>query len=171
MDITPILVGSAPTLAGVSYRIVASLPAHSASDEGVLLATGDAHSGYSLYVQDNHLVYELNVGHTRTRVVSDRTIPEGNVELAWRFDKDNTALALASGLLDSGSIDPWKTLAGKGQLLINGEVVGEADIATPLTAVWEGLEVGQDNLSPVSTHYQAPFRYSSELPEVVIEIR
>ncbi|WP_116365923.1 arylsulfatase [Parahaliea mediterranea] len=169
-DITPILVGNAPTLAGTSYRITARLPARRASDEGVLLAMGDAHSGYSLYVQSNRLVYELNVGHTRTRVVSDRPLPEGAVELAWHFNKDNTALALASGLLSSGSIDPWKTLAGQGQLLINGEVAGQAEITTPLTAVWEGLEVGQDSLSPVSTHYRAPFRYSGELPEVLIEI-
>ena len=56
--ITPIPVGSAPVLAGKSYTISAALRGRRAGDEGVLIANGDNHSGYTLYVQDERLVYE-----------------------------------------------------------------------------------------------------------------
>ena len=169
-DITPMLAGYAPTLAGKSYTITATLPARTAADAGVLIAEGDPHSGYTLYVQDERLVYELNVGYTRTRIVADCALPAGNVNVAFRFTKVNTAGALVKGLLNSGDIDPWRTLGGTGTLLVDGRACGSAAIDTPLTAVWEGLEVGRDSISPVSTHYASPFAYSGRLDEVVIRI-
>lgn len=168
--VSPILVGNAPVLAGRSYTIHTELVQRRSGDEGVLLAMGDSHSGYTLYIQDNHLVYEVNVGHTRTVLRSSRALPEGDLTVAFRFDKDNTALALASGLLRSGGIDPWKTLAGKGSLLINGEPAGEVRIEIPMTAVWEGLEAGRDSLSPVSQHYTAPYAYTGKLSAVHIDM-
>jgi arylsulfatase len=168
--ITPILVGSAPVLAGKSYTISAELHGRRAGDQGVLIADGDTHSGYTLYVQDDRLVYELNVGFERKRLVSTEPLPAGDVSVAFRFAKASTALALASGLLEQGEIDPWQTLAGTGTLRVNGKDAGSLAIDTPLTAVWEGLEVGRDGLSPVSTHYASPFEYSGELPEVLIRI-
>jgi len=168
--ITPIAVGSAPVLPGKSYTISAELRGRKAGDQGVLIADGDTHSGYTLYVQDDRLVYELNVGFERKRLVSTVPLPAGDVSVALRFAKTSTALALASGLLHEGEIDPWKTLAGTATLLVNGKEAGSVAIDTPLSAVWEGLEVGRDGLTPVSTHYASPFEYSGTLPEVLIRI-
>jgi len=168
--ITPIPVGSAPVLAGKSYTISAALRGRRAGDEGVLIANGDNHSGYTLYVQDDRLVYELNVGFERKRLVSSLPLPTGDVTVAFRFDKVSTPLAVASSLLGRGEIDPWQTLAGTGTLLIDGKPAGDIAIDTPLTAVWEGLEVGRDGLSPVSPHYVSPFAYNGHLSEVIIRL-
>lgn len=164
--ITPILVGNAPVTAGRSYTIEATVTRHAADEEGVIVAQGDAYSGYSLYIQDNHLVYELNVGHTRYRVVSSSELPTGEVTLAYRFAKRNTALALASGLLKTGSINPLETLHGEGTLLVNGSPQGSVTVQYPLMAVWEGLEVGRDSGSPVSPRYKSPFAFAGQLEAV-----
>ena len=157
-------------LAGKSYTISAALRGRRAGDEGVLIANGDNHSGYTLYVQDDRLVYELNVGFERKRLVSRLPLPTGDVTVAFRFDKVSTPLAVASSLLGRGEIDPWQTLAGTGTLLIDGKPAGDIAIDTPLTAVWEGLEVGRDGLSPVSPHYVSPFAYNGHLSEVIIRL-
>jgi arylsulfatase A-like enzyme len=168
--VTPIPVGSAPVLAGKSYTITAELHGRKAGDQGVLIADGDTHSGYTLYVQDDRLIYELNVGFERKRLVSTEPLPAGDVTVAFRFAKVSTPLALASGLLRQGEIDPWTTLAGTGTLLVNGKEAGSVAIDTPLTAVWEGLEVGRDGLTPVSPYYASPFEYSGEMAAVSIHI-
>ena len=43
-----------------SYTIEAHVEIDSA--EGVLIAHGDATSGYSLYIKDGHWVHDLNIG-------------------------------------------------------------------------------------------------------------
>ena len=52
----------APDVRGRHYRIEAEVQLQGRGDAGVLVAHGDATSGYSLYLQDGHLVHDLNVG-------------------------------------------------------------------------------------------------------------
>ena len=59
----------APDLRSRSYRIEADVEV---PGEGVLIAHGDMTSGYSLYVQDGHLVHDFNIGATHQIVRSGR---------------------------------------------------------------------------------------------------
>ncbi len=49
-----------------------------AGDSGVLIAHGDATSGYSLYVENGYLVHDLNIGGEHQIVRSDRPVPPGD---------------------------------------------------------------------------------------------
>ena len=44
---------------------------------GVLIAHGDATSGYSLYIKNGHLVHDLNIGGGHEIVRSQRRLPSG----------------------------------------------------------------------------------------------
>jgi len=58
-----------------------------AGAEGVLIAHGDATSGYSLYVKDGHLVHDLNIGGGHEIVTSDRKIVAGAHRLGVRVER------------------------------------------------------------------------------------
>src|SRR5579871_5624596 len=66
----------APDVRGRSYLIEADVTLK-AGDSGVLIAHGDATSGYSLYVRDGHLVHDLNIGGGHQIVQSDQPLPAG----------------------------------------------------------------------------------------------
>ncbi len=67
----------APDVRSRSYTIEAHVELGDAGAEGVLIAHGDATSGYSLYVSDGRLVHDLNIGGGHEIVRSDRRIPAG----------------------------------------------------------------------------------------------
>jgi arylsulfatase A-like enzyme len=53
----------------------------SAGDEGVLIAHGDATCGYSLFVRDGRLIYDMNVGGAHAATLSDEAVPPGRHRL------------------------------------------------------------------------------------------
>ena len=65
----------APDLRSRSYLIEAFVDLIGA-DRGVLIAHGDATSGYSLYVQDGRLVHDMNVGGEHVIVRSEVVVPD-----------------------------------------------------------------------------------------------
>jgi arylsulfatase len=106
--------------------------------EGVLIAHGDATSGYSLYIKDGRLVHDLNIGVRVTRLV--RTEPP------------------AKGA---------RTGVSEYTLLIDGEPAGslQTQIGFNNFISWSGLDIGRDRGSPVS-HYAAPFEFKGQLLRV-----
>ena len=62
----------APDVRSRSYTIEAHVEIGDHGAEGVLIAHGDATSGYSLYIKDGHLVHDLNIGGGHEIVRSDR---------------------------------------------------------------------------------------------------
>ena len=67
----------APDVRSRSYTIEAHVEIGEAGAEGVLIAHGDATSGYSLYVKDGLLVHDLNIGGGHEIVSSDRKVTSG----------------------------------------------------------------------------------------------
>ncbi|HEY9237164.1 MAG TPA: arylsulfatase [Phenylobacterium sp.] len=137
----------APDVRSRSYFIEADVTVKD-GDEGVLVAHGDATSGYSLFVRDGRLHHTLNIGGLRTTVSSDRVISPGRRKLGMRC------------------------LQGDGRrftLTIDGAPAGE--IATHmgfLTLIsWSGLDIGRDRGSPVGD-YAEPFRFSGALRTVTM---
>jgi arylsulfatase A-like enzyme len=162
----------APLLPGKSYTITANIHRENEQGNGVIAAQGDRFSGYTLYLQDNHLVYERNTGVDVVRVVSTEAIPTGNSTVQFRYDKVSTGLAVAKGLFTSGlNFNRLSVLKGTGTLLINGKESGSVDIQQPFMVGWEGLDIGRDTGSPVSPHYQAPFAFSGKLDKVIYDLK
>jgi arylsulfatase A-like enzyme len=136
-----------------SYSISARAVIPSKGAEGVLLSFGNTLSGLSLYVKDKKLVFAYNSEGEVREVRSDKPVPAGEItlkaEVLYGNDKKDKAVTL----------------------FINNEKAGTLNLGTVATAAsgYEGLEVGRDVGTTVTPAYKAPFNFTGELKDVVIE--
>jgi arylsulfatase A-like enzyme len=147
----------APDIADRSFSITAHVNRSVAGSEGVILANGDSFGGYTFYLKDGRLAFEINGLLGRTDVVSSAELPNGEVTL--RVDITRTT-----------------TTEGTAVLTANGQKVGEGHLANTrgLTIVWGGLDIGRDTLNPVSPVYadKKPFAFApGALAKVVVEVK
>jgi arylsulfatase A-like enzyme len=138
----------APDVRGRTYLIEADVSLAN-GDNGVLIAHGDATSGYSLYVEDGYLAHDLNIGGVHQIVRSNRPVPPGDRHLGLHMAQDQ-----------------GKRIA---TLLIDGEPTGQLACTFGFVTLisWSGLDIGCDRGSPVA-RYAAPFAFTGELRTVVI---
>ncbi|MFL1382087.1 MULTISPECIES: arylsulfatase [unclassified Nocardiopsis] len=140
----------AVSVRGRSYAITAH--ADTAEDaRGVLFAHGGIGGGHSLFIDGGRLHYVYNrLGEDFQKITSDRPVTAGGHRFTARFAKDG---------VDEGK----RAATGVLTLLIDDEVVGEGRILTQLgtfSLAGEGLCVGWDSASPVTTDYRSPFRFT-----------
>jgi arylsulfatase len=137
----------APDVRSRAYRIEAEVVPNKDA-EGVLIAHGDATSGYSLYIQDGRLHHVLNIGGQRV-TVSSEPLPSG----ARRLGVD---LALGAD---------GRTFT----LLVDGAPAGavKTDLGFATLISWSGLDIGRDRGSPVGL-YPQPFAYTGALRKVTV---
>ncbi len=124
--------------------------------EGVLLAMGTTLGGWSLHLIGGKLRYVHNfVGKERYTVTSEVVVPPGAHELAFAFESHGD-------------------FSGTGRLLLDGAVVGEAEIPTTTPVRYSisgaGLTCGWEQGPPVGSGYEAPFRCTGTLRRVVVEV-
>lgn len=149
----------APDVRGRCYLIEA-LATVDPGSEGVLIAHGDATSGYSLYLQDGRLVHDMNVGGEHVVVQSDRIVPPGERRLGVRVRRlsreARPTMATGPGISEF-------------TVLIDGEASGQIRSALGFANFisWSGLDIGRDRGSPVS-HYDAPFAFTGQLIKVTV---
>ncbi|MGY9073735.1 MAG: arylsulfatase [Acidimicrobiales bacterium] len=145
----------APDLRSRSYLITAHVEIPETGAEGVLIAHGDATTGYSLFVEDGHLVHDLNIGGSHQILRSETPVPSGPHQLGFHMSRIKG--------------DPDHPHHGVGTLLVDGEEVGrfETNNIFFLMVSWSGLDVGFDRGSPVS-HYAAPFAFTGSLIKVTV---
>ena len=150
----------APDVRSRSYTIEAEVEIDAAGAEGVLIAHGDATSGYSLYVKDGHLVHDLNIGGGHEIVRSDRKVAPGAQRLGLRVERLVRQTEPAKGA---------RTGESEYTLLIDGEPAGaiRTQAAFHNLISWSGLDIGRDRGSPVS-HYIAPFEFTGRLLKVTV---
>ncbi|HKV14122.1 MAG TPA: arylsulfatase [Reyranella sp.] len=141
----------APDVRSRTYTIEADVRIDGATTEGVLISHGDMTCGYSLYVKDNRLTYDMNVGGVHHIAASDRPVPAGNRRLGVRMRR-NKGRNIAT-------------------LLIDGVAAGgfEAELGFISFISWSGLDIGRDRGSPVS-HYEAPFAFTGKLRKVTVTL-
>ena len=93
-------------------------------------------------------------GWRNLRVTSTVDVPEGESTLRYEFEP-------------TGPPDPrnGRGAPGRGQLYINGELVGHSEFPTtvPITFGIEGLSCGYDFGEAVTHEYHAPFRFTELL--------
>ena len=156
----------APDVRGRGYRIEAELTLDEQPGQGVLIAHGDATSGYSLYLQDGHLLHDLNIGGVHHLLRSDRPVPAGPHRLGLRMDQ--------------GPLVPFTPPMGptlrvpafrRATLLIDGQAAGTLETANGFNMLvsWSGLDIGLDRGSAVS-HYEAPFAFNGLLKRVTVAL-
>jgi len=148
----------APDLRSRSYRIEATVDIPDEGAEGVLLAHGDATSGYSLFVRDGRLVHDLNIGGHHELLVSDVDVPSGPSTLGFHMPANTGGPRLAT-------------------LLINGEPAGQisTEMSFFLMVSWSGLDVGTDRGTTVSDYdrtgsFMNPYPFTGELTKVTVTL-
>ena len=125
---------------------------------GVLVAHGDATSGYSLYIDaDGHLVHDMNVGGQHHVMRSPAPMTPGHHVLGMRMALGPWVRMVIPVM--GMAVFPSKRVA---TLLVDGEPVATLDsgrIGFVSQVSFSGLDIGLDRGSPVS-HYAAPFCFT-----------
>jgi len=144
----------APDLRSRSYQLDAHIQPSEGLITGVLIAHGDATSGYSLYLdEDGHLVHDLNIGGSHQIVRSPNPVPEGSTTLGFHMSRGTEGTT------------------GVGRLLIDGSTVATHTTENIffLMISWSGLDIGLDRGTAVSL-YQSPNVFSGELIKVTVNL-
>lgn len=144
---------TAPDTRNRSFTITAVVERASAGDEGVLIAHGGQTGGYSFYIQDNHLCFDYNWAGVVHHVNSEQPLPVGRQTLRLDFRKTGR-------------------LAGEAALFLDNERLASGPIPHTLGGMFalEGLDIGQDSLTPVSDRYQAPFPFAGQIERIDITL-
>jgi arylsulfatase A-like enzyme len=146
-----------------SHSITATVTIPEGGAEGVLLAQGGQFAGYSFYLKDKKLHYTHNyVGLEEYTLTSEKDIPAGETILRYEFE--------VTGPPD---IPAGKGASGIGRLFIGDWKVAEKEIPVTVPISFalsgEGLCCGWDSLSPASTSYESPFRFTGSIKNVVVD--
>lgn len=146
-----------------NYTITAHADIPEGGAEGVLLAQGGMYGGWSLFMQNNRLVYAFNYLQIEEYIVqSDVEVPAGEVTLSLEFE--------ATGESD---VPNGKGMPGVGRLFINGEQVAEKELPENVVVIYsstEGIDCGRDPLTAVSKRYEAPYAFTGHLEKVTIDV-
>jgi arylsulfatase len=112
--------------------------------------------GFSLYLKDNHLIYECNLYATQRDVIRSTTpVPAGKVEAVYDFDREDTS----------------NLRKGSGRLYINGKMAGQMEAHGPWAEIFGSFNIGQARVSPVSTAYSLPFKFTGTIEKVRVELK
>lgn len=139
----------APDVRSRSYAIEAEVMIPPGGGEGVLIAHGDATSGYSLYVQAGRLHHCLNVGGALTTVASETVIDPGHRRLGVRVRQE------PAGRVFTLTVDGASA----------GSMTSRFGFLTLIS--WSGLDIGRDRGSPVGP-YAPPFAFTGALRKVTV---
>jgi arylsulfatase len=117
----------------------------------VLYATGNENSGLTVYVQDDHLVFDYNAFRDHQVVRSAQPLPAGACTAGVRFRR-------AGG-------------AATATLVVDGVEQGSVDVPLVLGMIAQvGASVGFDDGSAVSESYAAPFPFEGTIDRIDIEL-
>ena len=157
-----------PQLVGRPHQITADVSIPASGGDGVIVAQGSRYGGFTLYVKDRHVVYEVNAyGKSTGRIVSSAPLAAGASHIELQVIPDpasanNGALTI---------LGPRGIRSGKVSLSVNG-VQQEEQFANILGASpTETFDVGADLGSPVSTAYTSPNRFSGSIKTVTVELK
>ena len=139
----------APDVRSRSYDIEAEATVPAFGAEGVLIAHGDATSGYSLYLKDGRLHYALNIGGKVALTTSDLVVTPGRRRLGVQVRPGPEGRVYT--------------------LTIDSEAAGStsARFGFLMLISWSGLDIGRDRGSPVGD-YVAPFAFTGALRKVTV---
>jgi arylsulfatase len=143
------------------YSIAVEVEIESPDASGVLFSHGSAFGGHALYVKDGKLKYAYNfVGSSVHTVESTDNVPTGSVILGASFVREGDSMPTTGTL----------------SLFIDDRKVGEGPISTQpgnFSLVGEGLNVGKDPASPVTSDYDgvSPYAFTGgTIREAVVDV-
>lgn len=159
----PVPAVAAANILNRTHAITAEVEIPEEGAQGVLVSAGGVDGGFTLYVQDGSLRYGYNyVGREFYHLASRDGLTPGRHEVRYEFE--------ATGEPDRSH---GKGAPGKGQLYIDGELVGELEM--PMTipnslGLAGGIACGEDPGAPVIPDYQPPFAFTGKLHRVTVDV-
>ncbi len=144
------------------HSITADVEIPAGGAEGVLLCQGTGSGGYSFYIKDGKLKYAHNyVSRELYYVESTESVPDGRHQLRFEFE--------VTGKPD---IPHGKGTPGRGQLYIDGKLVGNAEIPVTVPLVFNpgGLTCGANPALPVTPEYSSPFKFTGKIYGVTVDV-
>ena len=157
------------TGAGTGYTIRAEIE-NPGNAEGVLVAQGGRYGGFTLFVKDRHVHFEVNsFGHISGTMVSRAELPHGHSVIVVEVVPDEPKPA------NGGPAKGASPFPGKGTMAIAGVDQASTDF-TNLPAsggYWspaESLDIGSDLGSAVSKQYSSPNRFTGVIDSVTLEL-
>ncbi len=151
-----------PRILNRPHSITAEVEIPEGGAEGVLLCQGTAAGGYSLYIKNEKLHWVHNyVGRGLYGVHSENGITPGKHELRFEFEPTGEP-----------DLQAGKGAPGTGQLYVDGELVGVAEIpvTTPFMINPGALACGANPGSPVSSDYTSPFAFTGTIDHVTVDV-
>jgi len=143
----------APSVCGQDHSIDVDLVRPPGRGDGVLIAGGSRHAGYTLYILDDQLFYEMSLIPWVEKIAAPGKLPDG--KLTVRYEQKMTS----------------RPFDGGGALFVNGEKVAEHTFARCLLATsYDGVSVGADLGNQVSTAYRGPTPFQGVIERVQIKI-
>jgi arylsulfatase A-like enzyme len=151
-----------PTIVGRKHTITADIDIPPQGARGVIIAQGSRYGGFTLFVKDRHVVYEINAYGNRTgQLVSLHPLKPGKVHIVLQVQREPDAMK-ASASTPLGQ-------PGNASLTINGVAEGSAKFTNiEGSSYTETLDVGSDLGSPVSSSYASPNRFTGTIESVAI---
>ena len=152
---------TSPRFTNDSYTITANVDIAKSGAQGVILSTGGYAAGLSLYIKAGKLVFAYNADGKLEEIVSSKAVPTGKTELK------------AEVTYSGEPVGQFKNRDKAVTIFINDEKAGSKDlgkIGIPRNSI-EGLEVGEDRGTSVSTSYKAPFTFTGKIDKVTIDFK
>ncbi len=156
-------VNSAAPIINRPHSITADVEIPDGGAEGVLISQGGLDGGYSFFVKEGKLRYVYNyVARKHFHVVSEVPVPSGRHALRFEFEV-------------TGAPDVRKGVgaAGRGQLYVDGNLVGQADISVTnpiILGLASGVAIGSDPGSRVTDEYSGPFPFTGTIHSVTVDV-
>jgi arylsulfatase len=141
-----------------SYSISADVEIPKTGADGVILAQGGGHAGFSLYVKDNKLKFAYNYLGDVTTIASAEPLPAGRVTLLYDFAYDG-------GKPGSG---------GTGTISVNGKKVASGRIESTIPYLFgvETADVGMDLYHPVTSDYAKDNnKFTGKINKVTLDLK
>ncbi|WP_413057808.1 sulfatase-like hydrolase/transferase [Sporosarcina sp. 179-K 3D1 HS] len=143
-----------PDLRNKIFQIEAELHRAGTGDDGVIVAHGDHSGGYTLFIQENRLVFHYNFSNLESYTIrSTAELPLGSYSITVTFAKTGD---------DEGII----------RLFANGKQIGEGEIGHTFALGFSrsNFYIGQNGRSPVGSFYRSPFPFKGKLEKVSFTI-
>ncbi|MBA7671132.1 hypothetical protein ES703_79283 [subsurface metagenome] len=152
--ITYLHAGATPALISRSWLMQAEIERSDEKIEGVIVTSGTQNNGLSWYIKENHLVFDYNAFRDHSVIRSSLTVPTGQSIIGVKFRGKMPA-----------------TRGGTFTLLIDGNECGSMKVPiTPIILSSMGLQIGMNNLSPITDGYKAPFKFMGRIKYVKIKV-
>jgi len=150
--------GAVPDVKNKSFSITAVVETKG-NDEGVLLTQGGLFGGYALMLKDGKPLFHYNfVNVEHYSVAASQALAPGKHTIVFDFTYDG------GGIGKGGT----GTLAVDGKQFAQGRIERTIPIRISLD---EGLDIGEDTGTPVSTDYDVPFKFTGRIEKVTIDLK